>query len=295
MELSGFTNSEAQARFAERYTEILAQRWPAHTRETVETSFGPTAVLRVGGGPGHPVVLLAGGSGNAATWAPLLPALAADRPVLAVDVLGEAGASRQTAPLPDAQARADWLNEVLAGVGVERVHLVGLSAGGAIALAQAVYGPARLVSVVALEPARALVPVRAGFWLRLLTVMITGSERRAAAFLRWCRGGRDVPAPLRSLLVSALVDHRSRSVPPPTRLSDDHLRSIAVPVLVALGAESPVHDVDRAAERTRLIPDARARIVSDAAHGLFSERPEKVGQIVSAFLAEMDSPQRAKP
>lgn len=288
MELSGFTSTEARDRFAERYAEILTARWPAHTRSTVETSFGPTAVFRTGDGPGRPAVLLAGGSANAATWAPLLPALTEDRPVLAVDVLGEAGGSRQTAPLPDTQARATWLHEVLTAVGIERAHLVGHSAGGAIALAQAVHMPDRLASVTALEPARALAPVRAGFWLRLITVMLTGSSRRAAAYLRWCRRGQDVPSPLRELLVAALVDHRSRAVPPPPRLSDDQLRTIALPVLVAFGTESPVHDVGRAARRGRLIPGAQVRTVAGAAHGLFSERPREVGHFLTAFLAQID-------
>ncbi len=290
MELSGFTSTEARDRFAARYAEILTDRWPAHTRDTVETSFGPTAVFRTGDGPGLPAVLLAGGSANAAAWTPLLPALVENRPVLAVDVLGEAGGSRQTAPMPDMRMRADWLTEVLTGAGIDRVHLVGHSAGAAIALFQAVHLPDRLASVAALEPARALAPVRAGFFLRLATVMLTGSSRRAAAYLRWCRSGRDVPSPLRELLVAALLDHRSRAVPPPPRLTDDQLRSIALPVLVALGAESPVHDVGLAARRGRLIPGARVHTVAGAAHGLFSERPHEVGHLLATFLARNDDP-----
>lgn len=290
MEFSGFTTTEARDRFTESYAQILDDRWPDHTRITVRTSFGPTAVFRTGDGPGLPVVLLAGGSANAAAWAPLLPALTGSRPVLAVDVIGEAGGSTQTAPLPDASARADWLDEVLTGAGLERAHLVAHSAGAAIALSQAVRSPDRLASVTALEPARALAPVRAGFWIRLALVLLTGSRRRAVAYTRWCRGGRDVLSPMRELLVSALVDHRTRAVPAPPRLSDDQLRRTALPVLVALGAQSPVHDIGHAARRARLIPDSRVHVVTDAAHGLFNEQPEEVGRLVSAFLAEADDP-----
>jgi pimeloyl-ACP methyl ester carboxylesterase len=59
------------------------------------------------------LVLVHGANATSASWAPLVPALAADRPVLAVDTLGEAGESVQRAPVPDPPARARWLDEVL--------------------------------------------------------------------------------------------------------------------------------------------------------------------------------------
>jgi pimeloyl-ACP methyl ester carboxylesterase len=93
---------------------------------------------------------------------------------------------------------------------------------------------------------------------------------------------------MRELLVSALVDHRTRAVPAPPRLSDEQLSAIDLPVLVALGAQSPVHDTGHATRRARLIPNVRVDVVPDAAHGLFSEQPEEVGRIVSAFLTETD-------
>lgn len=288
MKLSGFVDDAARERFAHRYAEVLAQRWPPHERVEIATSFGPTGVVRAGTGAGAPVVLLAGGSANAATWSPLLPALAG-HPILAIDVLGEAGASEQTAPVADAAARARWLAEVLAGAGVERMHLVGLSAGASLALSCATRLPERVVSVVALEPARSLAPVRAAFWWRVVTVLVTGSRGRADAFLRWCRGGDEVPEPLRGLLISALTEHRSRAVPPPERLADDRLRAMTMPVLVALGARSPVHDVGRVADRARLIPDVEVHRVEGAAHGLFAERPDEVGRLVAAFLRRVEA------
>ncbi|MDN5915962.1 MAG: alpha/beta hydrolase [Pseudonocardia sp.] len=288
MELSGFVDDTARKRFARCYDEVFAQRWPPHERTEIATSFGPTGVVRTGGGPGAPVVLLAGGSANAATWSPLLPAFAG-HPVLAVDVVGEAGSSTQTARVPDAAARCRWLEETLSGAGLERVHLVGLSAGAALTLSCASRMPTRMRSVVALEPARSLAPVRPGFWWRLAAVAISGSRTRAAEFLRWCRGGTEVPEPLRELLVTALTEHRSRAVPPPERLDDRRLRAIEVPTLVVVGARSPVHDVGRVADRARLIPDVEVHRVEGAAHGLFAEQPDEVGRLVSTFLRHVES------
>ena len=47
---------------------------------------------------------------------------------------------------------AAWLDEVLAGLGLERVHLVGMSYGGWLALNQGIYGPARLAMLTLLDP-----------------------------------------------------------------------------------------------------------------------------------------------
>lgn len=58
---------------------------------------------------GHPV-LLPGRAGTSIMWAPNLAALAADRPVWTVDLIGESGRSEQTAPIRDAADQAAWLD-----------------------------------------------------------------------------------------------------------------------------------------------------------------------------------------
>ncbi|TDE42840.1 alpha/beta hydrolase [Nonomuraea mesophila] len=287
MRLSGFVDDEARERFFSLYDQAMAA-WPRHTRHEVATSFGPTAVHRAHGGTGPPLVLLHGGNATSASWAPIMPMLTAYGTVLAVDTLGDAGASVQKRPVTDARERAQWLDEVLAELDCDRAHLIGLSYGGWMALNQAVHRPRRVASVTALEPARALVPVRAAFVLRALVVLLTGSRAAAGRYLAWCRAGRVPPPPMRDLLVSALLDHRQRAVTAPQALTDDQLRAITVPTLVVLGGRSPVHDVRRAAERARrLLPGHRTEIVPDAGHGLPADAPEAVGRLIRSFLAEL--------
>ncbi|TDD24456.1 alpha/beta hydrolase [Nonomuraea diastatica] len=263
------------------------RKWPQHTRLNVATSFGPAAVHRAHGGTGPPLLLLHGGNATSASWAPIMPMLTPYGTVFAVDTLGDAGASVQERPVADARQLAQWLDEVLAGLGCDRVHLVGLSYGGWMALNQALHRPGRVASVTALEPARALAPVRAAFVLRLLVARLTGSTAAAGRFLAWCRAGRLPEPPMYDLLVSAMLDHRQRAVTAPQALTDDQLRAITVPTLVLLGERSPVHDVRRAAERARrLLPGNRTEIVPEAGHGLPADSPETVGRLIRSFLGD---------
>ncbi len=289
MTLSDFVDAGARARFLATYDAAMGELWPPHERHEVPTRSGPTAAYSTGSSTAPPVVLLPGGSSNATSWAPLLPSLLPRYRVIAVDLIGEAGRSRQHAPIPDAAARAAWLEDTLAGLGVERAHVVGLSAGGAIALNQAVHLPRRLVSVSALEPARVLAPLRAGFVLRTLRVLLTRSPGAASAFLGWVGGHTvDLSSPTASLAVAALTEYRTRAVPPPPRVPASALRSIDLPTLVLLGADSGVHDARRAAARAALVPRAEVHVLAGAGHGVFTDRPEEVGALLGDFLRRAD-------
>ncbi|QIY76119.2 alpha/beta fold hydrolase [Streptomyces sp. RLB1-33] len=85
-------------------------------------------------------------------WYPNTRALSADRPVYAIDTPGDPGRSVQREPIHQPERAAQWLDETLAGLGLDRVHLVGSSYGGWLALNQAHRRPDRLASVTLLDP-----------------------------------------------------------------------------------------------------------------------------------------------
>ncbi|WP_406389757.1 alpha/beta fold hydrolase [Streptomyces sp. NBC_00887] len=65
---------------------------------------------------------------------------------------------------PPARTRA-WLDETLAALGLDRVHLVGASYGGWLALNQAHRRPDRLASVTLLDPGGLEVGLRFFVWI----------------------------------------------------------------------------------------------------------------------------------
>lgn len=79
-------------------------------------------------------------------WEPVIRQLAAGRRVFAYDLRGHGHAADAPAP-GDLAELADDLLDVLAGVGLERAHVVGLSYGGAVAQTFAVRHPERALSL----------------------------------------------------------------------------------------------------------------------------------------------------
>ena len=98
-------------------------------------------------GHGEPMLLLHGIGGELCVWEPVLERLAASHDVIAVDLPGfghSPGLSADVTPTPAALARAvaSFLDELQ----VDRVHAVGNSLGGWLALELAVLGRAHTVT-----------------------------------------------------------------------------------------------------------------------------------------------------
>lgn len=98
---------------------------------------------RIGGGSGMPVVLLHKLGGWIADWRHIAPLLAAERPLIAIDLPGH-GDSAMYGPPPFIQTvpeSAAMIASALKELGVDRYGLLGNSLGGVIAIAMAAYLP----------------------------------------------------------------------------------------------------------------------------------------------------------
>jgi pimeloyl-ACP methyl ester carboxylesterase len=106
-------------------------------------------------GSGPPLVLVHGIGSRRGVWDPVVPALAREREVLAVDLPGF-GASEPlpAGTAPNVAALVDALVAWWAELGIDRPHVAGNSLGGGLAL--------ELARAGAVESATALSPI--GFW-----------------------------------------------------------------------------------------------------------------------------------
>ncbi|MEV4316667.1 alpha/beta fold hydrolase [Actinocrispum sp. NPDC049592] len=262
MTISRFASEQARQRYEQVYDSLLD--WPLPYEDlTVETSFGPTYVRR--SGSGKPLVLLHGFAVTSLMWQRHVAELGRDHEVFAVDSIGEAGRTVQTAPIEDAQALADWLDQVLAGLGLDNAHLVGLSRGGWLALNQAIRMPWRLSRITALDPA-GLAParIRAALYIHvgLLVMLLPGFVRRRI------KPGSTFGAiadPMVRRIVFAQLGFLTKAFMV-GQISDEQLRSISVPTRIVLGGRSPIHNAVKVRERLRRL-GLDAEIV-DAAHDL---------------------------
>jgi pyruvate dehydrogenase E2 component (dihydrolipoamide acetyltransferase) len=104
-------------------------------------------VLEMGGGEGTPIVFIHGFGADLNTWMFNQPALAADYRTIAFDLPGHGGSTKALKGPVDGSSFAADLDRLLAALGVERVHLVGHSMGGAIAMHFVSWQPARVASL----------------------------------------------------------------------------------------------------------------------------------------------------
>ncbi|MEV1329232.1 alpha/beta fold hydrolase [Micromonospora costi] len=289
--IPGFTSEQARQRFLDTY-DIAMRAWPEPRHELdVDTEYGRTHVHRHGSAPGRPIVLLHGASGNSSNWYPQVAALGGGHTVYALDTIDDPGRSVPQRPLDNPVTRAEWLDQVLAGLRLDAVHLVGVSYGGWMALNQAVHRPARLASVTLLDPGglqRVPVKFYANVLAGALAMLAPRRTRPLAARLLANQALLESDEQLAPVLQAARSWRTDRPAAP--RLEDDELRRVAVPVqLLIAGRSSLLHPARALARARTLIPGVRAEIVPGAGHGLSLERPDLVNRRILDFVAAVDA------
>jgi hypothetical protein len=117
-----FKGERARAHFLSIYQTGMAQLPPVSESTDVPTSFGTVRAYRFDGPStalNPPVVLLPGRNASTPMWRVNIPALLEHRTVIGVDLLGEAGMSVQDKPITGPVDEAHWLDETLAGLGLD--------------------------------------------------------------------------------------------------------------------------------------------------------------------------------
>lgn len=147
-------------------------------RARADIAGGPAAYLSLGRG-GVPALLLHGFAGDSLTWQYNLSPLAAGRRVLAVDLPGHGGST-----LNVGEGRvgdfAPWLVRLLNALEIPRVHAIGHSMGGFVALELARHAPERVASL-SLVASAGLGPDFDLAFLRRVTALSSPAEGQACA------------------------------------------------------------------------------------------------------------------
>ncbi|MET7990910.1 alpha/beta hydrolase [Amycolatopsis sp. NPDC005232] len=263
-----FKNPEAQRRYFDVYERAMRQNPPPDEVYDVPCRHGTTRVYRFGAGE-HPIVLLPSLMGTSACYAPLIPGLAQHGPVYAVDTLGEAGRSVQTAPFTSIGDRARGLDDVLTALGLREVHLVGGSTGGWHAVNQAIHAPARLAAISLLDPTTVSAKFSPAVQWRGLTSAVLNRDSAWRRFLIWSAGQDIFDQPAAQVIVAGIRAYRAQ-IPFQTCPREEDLRAIQVPVVALFGGRSVVHDpAAAAANLRRLLPHAEVDVLPEAGHYLY--------------------------
>jgi pyruvate dehydrogenase E2 component (dihydrolipoamide acetyltransferase) len=131
--------------------------------------------VELGEGTSVPVLLLHGFGADLNTWMFTQPALAEGTRVVALDLPGHGGSSKE---LPDAggESLAAIVGKALAALGIERMHLVGHSMGGGIASSFALRQPERIATLSLIASASLGAEINAAF----IDGFVRASRRREA-------------------------------------------------------------------------------------------------------------------
>jgi pyruvate dehydrogenase E2 component (dihydrolipoamide acetyltransferase) len=139
-----------QAEFAERAAAAAEEKAPEP--EKIEAGGRTIRYLAAGSAEGRPIVLIHGFGGDLNNWLFTQPALAEKHRVIALDLPGHGGSSKEVAS-GDLPSLSQALVDFLAALDIPKAHLVGHSLGGAVALHTALHHPAHVASLSLIAPA----------------------------------------------------------------------------------------------------------------------------------------------
>lgn len=283
--VSTFRSAEGEQRYLELYDRAMGEGPPPDAVHDVETRHGTTRIYRFGDPTAPPLVLLPGLMSAAPVWAPLVAELAERRAVYTVDVIGEAGRSVHRRPFADLAERARDLDEVLAGLDLDGVHVAGGSTGGFHAFQLAIHAPGRLAAVTLIDPTTVTAGFsRAALWHGAVAGLLP-TERVCAWFLRWAAGGDPYDRPAIAVILAGLLNYRLR-VPFQRPPSDNEISSVTTPVTALFFGRSLVHDAALAARRMRtLVPHSEVQVIPEARHEEFL-RPADRALVIDRLLRE---------
>jgi len=243
----------------------------------------------------HPsIVLLHGAGAGAVTWYPVLHALAKDFHIIIPDIVGYGESDKPDAPY-DRPFFVKWLKKFLDSLNIEKMHLVGNSQGGAIALQFALDYPEIVDKLVLVNPAGfGTKPALAAFvgmiWMNTFPSML--ANRFASRFLLNNVKNKDVNHALYSVTVAknangkkAFQQGKGRAV---QAFSHQELMSVSQQTYVIWGEEDQLFKLEDAKEAIHLIPQLSFEQICQAGHLPFMDQPKIFNRILLNFLLRVE-------
>ena len=249
-------------------------------------------------GSGDPIVLIHGWSFDTRCWNDQFAAFARDYRVLRYDLRGFGKSA-----LPDtgqSYSHTDDLIALLDFLGLEKVHVLGHSFGGRIAIDFALNYPERTITLLLADAAMDVTGLELSEELAdwIGNTWQTGRESGIEQAKEiWIKGSPLAPAmqnPNAAKKVKQMIDdysgwHWENNDPyvgitpyPPEKLSE-----INTPTLIIVGELNP-QDYHVAADLQRkYIPHSTKVVLPEAGHALNIERPEQFNEIVLNFLSDV--------
>jgi pyruvate dehydrogenase E2 component (dihydrolipoamide acetyltransferase) len=248
--------------------------------------------LERGAGAAVPVLLIHGFGGDLNGWMFTQPALAEDRRAIALDLPGHGGSVKEVGR-GDADAFADAVEAALAALGVDRVHLVGHSLGGAVAALVALRRPPRAASLSLIAPAGLGAEINGAF----IDAFLAAARRREATDALGLLVAN--PALVSRFMVEEVLRYKRLDgvaaalqqvaaawFPGGRQVLDvgPRIAALPIPVEVIWGRADRILPVAQAAVLARF----PVHILDGVGHLPHLEAPGEVNRLIGAFVASAD-------
>lgn len=237
---------------------------------------------------GTPLVLVHGFGGDLASFMFNQPTLSEARRTIAIDLPGHGGSSKDVGD-GSAATLADAVAAALDALGLDRIHLVGHSLGGAIAMHIAKQRPDRIASLTLIAGA-GLGPEIDGAFIEAFAAADRRKEMTAVAQKLFADPGLVTRRVVEDMLRLKRIDGISRAMATIAARQFSGGRQAletvptGMPILVLWGDADriiPLSHADR-------VPGATRHIVAKAGHVVHAEAHAEVNQAIAAFCAAHD-------
>lgn len=287
--VGGFRDAAGMDRYLAAYEEAMADMPEPQRTLDIRTDHGVVRVYRFQGrnDDESPMILLPGTQSGSPVWADNLPGLLEHRSVYVVDLLGEPGRSVQSRPITDGEDKAAWLHEVMTRLPESELHVVGLSIGGWTAANLATREPGKIASLTLIEPVMVFTGLAGEAILRSVPASVRWFPKSwRDSFSSWTAGGAPVEdVPVARMIEAGMQEYRMAR-PGPSRIPEEDLRELDMPVLVIVAGSSPMHDPDELAANAERVPDAEVHTYRGTSHAINGEEPDRLAADIGAFISE---------
>lgn len=274
--------------------------WPSCQRY-VELPSGKTHFVEAG--QGFPLVLVHGLLGYSFAWRKNIPALAERFRVLALDLAGCGYSEGLRKGSSGIEAWSRQVAEFLDALDLPQVHLLGLSAGGAVAVDWVSRHPDRVARLVLAAPvnpfSRRVLWLSRGYrWSGLPPAVLDLLRRNAPRFYPWLFRRRFYADPSRltpETIPGYLEGLRNEATVPMLRQTIlrwrprpmvEQLRAITAPTLLIWGEQDKLVPPSCIPHLLRILPNARLARLPGAGHFCHEEVPDSFNAEVLRFLTE---------
>ncbi len=245
-----FKSEAGKLQIIKAYDEALQKLDGQLQSSFIHTSFGDTHLLTNENEGKEVLLLLHGASSNASSWLSDWEIYKKDFRIIAIDIIGEAGKSAETRLPYTTNDYANWLNEVLTALDVQKVNIVGLSQGGWLAIRFASSFPQKVNKIVLLAPA-GIVPTEGKFILKAILYSLLGTLGKKK-INKLVLGGQVVDPKVRSFMDLTQSNFQAR-MDKEYLFKDQELRKVTMPTLFIGGAKDVIRSADKIAARLQAV------------------------------------------